>query len=220
MKQSFAFRPLRFALLGYCAISGLCLSAAAQSTPERPERGVFVTQIGDSPRVTIVQRNADSLAQVAQDGDRNQTDLKQEGSAPHRAQIAQDGDDNTVDAAQDGDGSTDLAIAQDGSSNTVLVVQREDSAAAQTTATIVQRGNGNSIDLGQDGSDNQAQLTQNGDDNVMTASQLDSGNRLEWNQIGDGLSDLQIVQQGGSTMQVTQSNVGAAFAPPPSPPGG
>jgi Curlin associated repeat len=217
MIQPPALRALRNALLGCCAIiGGSGLPAAAQTTPER---GVFVTQIGDVSRVAIIQRNADSLAQVAQDGANNQVDLKQEGTAPHRAQIGQEGDDNAVDAAQDGDGSTDLAIAQDGNGNTVLVVQREDSAAAQTTATIIQRGNGNSIDLGQDGSDNQAQLTQNGDNNVMTASQLDSGNRLEWNQIGDGLSDLQIIQTGGSTMQVTQSNVGAAFAPPPSSPG-
>lgn len=213
MIQPFAFRPLAYALLGCSAlVGGLCLPVAAQSTPER---GVFVTQIGDSSRVTIVQRNGDSLAQVAQDGNNNQTDLKQEGPATQRAQIAQEGDDNSVDAQQDGDGSTDLALAQDGNGNSALVVQREDSAAAQTTATIVQRGNGNSIDLGQDGSDNQAQLTQDGDNNVMTASQLANGNRLEWNQIGDGLSDLQIVQTGGSTMQVTQSNVGAAFAPPP-----
>lgn len=49
----------------------------------------------------------------------------------------------------------------------------------------------------------------------MTASQLDTGNRLQWNQIGDGLADLQIVQEGGSTIQVTQTNAGISFAPPP-----
>lgn len=189
--------------------------AAAGQAQGAPERGVFVTQIGDAPRATIVQRNSDSFAQIVQDGTNNELELEQEGAAPHRAQIAQDGDDNRVTASQDGDGSTDLALAQEGNGNTALVSQNEESALAETAATIVQRGNGNSIILAQDGSDNQAQLTQEGDSNVMTASQLDSGNRLEWNQIGDGLSDLQIVQTGGASMQITQSNAGAAFAPPP-----
>jgi hypothetical protein len=53
------------------------------------------------------------------------------------------------------------------------------------------------------------------DQTTLTASRPDSGNRLEWHQIGDGLADLPIVQTGGSTMQVTQSNSGAAFALPP-----
>ena len=218
MTQTSAYRILVLALLTCSALAGGSgLPLAAQSAPER---GVFVTQIGEESRVVIVQRNGDSFAQVAQDGDNNQTDLSQEGTASHRAVIAQDGDDNTIDAAQDGDGSTELAIAQDGNGNTALVVQREDSARMQSAATLVQRGNDNRIDLGQDGSDNQAELTQVGDDNAMTASQLDNGNRLVWVQTGDGLSDLQITQTGGSTMQITQSNVGAAFAPPPSSPGG
>lgn len=193
-----------------CAVPGV--PALAQSAPER---GVFVTQIGDAPRAAITQRNADSLARVVQDGTNNQLDLTQEGSAPHTAQIAQDGDDNSVNALQDGDGSTDLALAQEGSGNAAIVSQREQSALAETVATIVQRGNGNSIILVQDGSDNQAQLTQEGDNNIMTASQLDSGNRLEWNQLGDGLADLRIEQTGGAAVQITQSNAGVAFAPPP-----
>lgn len=195
-----------------CVMLATASAALAQNAPER---GVFVTQIGDAPRAAITQRNADSLAEIVQDGTANQLDLEQEGTAPHRAQIVQDGDDNSVTARQDGDGSTDLALAQEGNGNTVLVSQNEESALAETAATIVQRGNGNSIILAQDGSDNQAQLTQEGDSNTITASQLDSGNRLEWSQIGDGLSDLQIVQTGGASMQITQSNAGAAFAPPP-----
>lgn len=198
--------------LAACTMLAVAPAALAQSTPER---GVFVTQVGDSPRANITQRNADSLAQVAQDGANNQTDLEQNGPAPHSAQIAQEGDDNRVIALQDGEGSTELALAQEGNGNIALVAQREDSALAQTTATIVQRGNGNSIILAQNGTDNQAELTQEGDNNVMTASQTDSGNRLEWNQIGDGLADLQIVQTGGASIQITQSNASAAFAPPP-----
>jgi hypothetical protein len=197
------------------AVCTLLAAASAPHAQSTPERGVFVTQVGDSPRANITQRNADSLAQIAQDGTNNQTDLEQEGPAPHRAQIAQEGDDNRVVATQDGEGSTELALAQEGNGNIALVGQREDSALAQTTATVVQRGNGNSIILVQNGTDNQAELTQEGDNNVMTASQTDSGNRLEWNQIGDGLVDLRIEQTGGAAIQITQSNAGAAFAPPP-----
>jgi hypothetical protein len=85
---------------------------------------------------------------------------------------------------------------------------------------VLQQGNGNSIILVQDGSDNDALLNQVGDDNTMTATQLNSGNRLEWNQIGDGLSGAQVVQTGNGNIQITQSNSGAAFAPPPAAPGG
>lgn len=210
--------PSRIATgLAACALLAITTAAQAQNAPQR---GVFVTQIGDAPRAEITQRNADSLARVVQDGANNQVDLTQEGSAPHRAQIVQDGDDNTANAVQDGEGSTDLALAQEGNGNSAILLQREQSAIGETSATILQRGNGNSIILAQDGSDNQALLTQEGDNNLMTAGQIDSGNRLEWNQIGDGLADLQIVQTGGSTIQVTQSNSGATFAPPPSGPGG
>jgi hypothetical protein len=185
-----------------------------------PERGVFVTQVGDAPRAEITQRNADSLARVAQDGANNQVDLEQDGSAPHRAQIAQDGDDNVALARQDGDGTADLVLAQEGNGNSATLQQREDSGMAQTAAAILQRGNGNSIVLMQDGSDNDALLNQVGDDNTMTATQLNTGNRLEWNQIGDGLSDMQVVQTGNGNIQITQSNSGAAFAAPPAAPGG
>ncbi|KPQ38506.1 MAG: curlin protein [Porphyrobacter sp. HL-46] len=189
--------------LAACALLATAAAAQAQGTPER---GVFVTQIGDAPRAEITQRNADSLARVAQEGANNQLDLTQEGSAAHRAEIAQGGDDNTASAVQDGEGSTDLALAQEGNGNSAILFQREQSALAETSATILQRGNGNSIILAQDGSDNEALLTQEGDNNIMTASQIDSGNRLEWNQIGDDVADLQIIQSGGATMQVTQSN--------------
>jgi len=163
-----------------------------------PERGVFVTQVGDAPRAEITQRNADSLARVAQDGANNQVDLEQDGSAPHRAQIAQDGDDNVALARQDGDGTADLVLAQEGNGNSATLQKREDSGMAQTAAAILQRGNGNSIVLMQDGSDNDALL----------------------NQVGDGLSDMQVVQTGNGNIQITQSNSGAAFAPPPAAPGG
>ena len=210
--------PIRCTVLGAAAAAGLI--AAPALAQAAPERGVFVTQIGDAPRAAITQRNADSLARVVQDGANNQIDLEQNGSAPHRAQIAQDGDDNSVLARQDGDGTASLVLAQEGNGNTATLQQREDSGMAQTAAAVLQQGNGNSIILVQDGSDNDALLNQVGDDNTMTATQLNSGNRLEWNQIGDGLSGAQVVQTGNGNIQITQSNSGAAFAPPPAAPGG
>lgn len=188
-------------------------SANAQSTPER---GVFITQIGDGSRATITQQNSDSFARVVQDGNANQVDLAQNGNATHRAQIAQNGDDNQVGAQQDGDGSTDLALVQDGNRNSAVVLQREVSAAEQSSASILQRGNGNSVILAQNGSDNQALLEQLGDGNAMNVTQTDNGNRLEWSQNGDNLSNLGIVQSGGANMQITQSNTGVQFTPPPS----
>lgn len=198
-------------LIGGLALTGLA-PAFAQSAPER---GVFVTQIGDSSRVDATQQNANSLARIVQDGDGNQVTLDQDGTAAHRAQIAQNGDGNTVTAQQGGDGTADLALAQDGDQNTAVLFQNELSATAQTAAAILQRGNGNTIILAQDGSDNSARLDQVGDDNTMTATQLNSSNRLEWSQSGDGLADLGVVQTGNGNLQITQSATGAQFAPPP-----
>ncbi|UYV15982.1 hypothetical protein [Porphyrobacter sp. ULC335] len=213
--SSRALIPALCLMTGAAVLGALGTPGAAQTVPNGPERGVFVTQIGDGSRTEIVQQNSDSLAQIVQDGEANQIDLAQKGAAPHRAQIAQDGDGNLVDAQQDGDGSTDLALLQEGNGNSALVMQSEISAAEQTSAAIAQRGNGNRLILAQNGSDNSAELEQLGDANTMSATQLDSGNHLEWSQIGDGLADLQITQTGGGNLQVTQSNTGAQFAPPP-----
>ena len=49
-------------------------------------------------------------------------------------------------------------------------------------------------------------MTQNGDGNAMSAVQTGNANRLAWTQDGSGLSDLQIQQDGGSTLQIIQSN--------------
>ncbi len=194
------------------ALGAIVAPASAQTAPER---GVFVTQIGDGSRANVAQQNSESFARIVQDGNDNEADLDQNGTAPHSAQIAQDGDDNRVGVTQEGDGSTALALAQEGNGNEAMVLQRENSVSEQSVASILQRGSGNSIVLVQDGSDNDASLTQLGDGNAMTATQLDSGNRLVWAQNGDGLSDLQIVQTGGANLQITQSNTGVQFSPPP-----
>lgn len=216
MSVSATRSALRRLLIGGSGLATAVIAAVAPvSAQSTPERGVFVTQIGESSRASITQQNADSLAQVVQDGDANQLDLDQNGNAPHRAQIAQDGNSNTVAAEQDGDGATDLVLAQEGDANTAVLLQRELSSAGETSAAVLQRGNGNTIILAQDGSDNTTRLDQVGDGNTMTATQLNSSNRLEWSQTGDGLADLQIVQTGNGNLQVTQSTSGAQFTPPP-----
>ena len=85
---------------------------------------------------------------------------------------------------------------------------QRDSGTAYSAAAISQTGDGNSITLIQDGSDNQARLTQDGDGNAMTATQVGANNRLDWTQDGTGLSDLQIEQTGGAGLIVIQSNGG------------
>lgn len=210
--------PLRRAACG--TLLAAALAAAPALAQSAPERGVFVTQIGDGSRADISQQNADSFARVLQNGNNNETDLAQNGDAPHRAQIAQDGDGNRIAAEQDGEGAIDLSLAQDGDGNSAIVLQREMSATDQTSAAILQRGNGNTIILAQDGTNNSAELDQFGNDNSMTATQLNSGNRLAWSQSGNGLADLEVVQTGNGNLQITQSNTGAAFAPPPTAPGG
>ena len=197
------------------ALAALALIAGPAHAQSAQERGVFVAQIGDGNRAEVTQQNADSLARVVQNGNDNQTDITQDGGAVHKAQIGQDGDGNRVNAAQDGDGASELTLVQDGDGNSAEILQRETSLAERTGAEILQRGNGNSIALIQNGSDNSAILDQQGDGNAMTAVQLDNGNRLAWSQIGDGLTDLRIEQQGGANMEITQSTAGAQFAPPP-----
>ncbi len=215
MRFSAIPHPLCLMLLASGAMAVFAAPALAQSAPALPERGVFITQIGESSRAEVTQQNPDRIARIAQNGDGNQINLAQNGAASHRAQIAQDGDGNIVAAQQNGDGRADLALVQEGNSNIATLRQRELSAAGETSAAVFQRGNDNTVVLEQDGSDNSAALDQQGNGNTMTATQQNSGNRLEWSQTGDGLSDLQIVQTGNGGLQITQSTTGAQFAPPP-----
>ncbi|WP_379923273.1 hypothetical protein [Erythrobacter sp. R86502] len=183
------------------------------SAQTAPERGVFVTQIGENAVASVTQTNADSFARIVQEGDGNEVELDQNGAAVQRAQIVQNGDNNNVLAQQEG--SVVLALAQEGNQNIAVTFQNESLANAQTTAAVVQSGNGNSLMLAQDGSNNSAELNQVGDDNTMTATQLGNSNQLEWTQIGNGLSDLGIVQTGNGNLQITQSAAGAQFTLPP-----
>lgn len=178
------------------------------------DRGVFVSQIGSGNQADIRQANQTSFARVIQDGNANVTELAQSESGTHHATIAQSGDGNVVLSDQVGSGSSALLLAQEGEANSAVVMQRDDSTEQFSASAILQSGDSNQLILTQDGSDNQARLTQDGNANIMTATQLNSGNRLTWTQLGDGLSDLSITQEGGGALEVTQSNSGAAFAPP------
>ncbi len=187
--------------------------------PAIDRTGVFITQIGDTNRAVVTQNSNRSYAQVVQAGANNVAILGQGANGTHYAAIAQAGDENTLDAAQDGTGQTVLLLAQRGDGNGAIIRQT-DVGSNYSAAAVQQSGNSNSIVLVQDGSDNQARLTQDGDDNEITATQLNNGNRLQWVQAGDGLSGVAVVQTGNGNLQITQSNTGAAFAPPPSAPGG
>lgn len=223
-------RPLAAAAalsFGLSAVPGLAdgtapadtggLNAPEAELVERPsgaDRGVFVAQIGTTNRADVNQRSSASFARVVQDGKSNAVSVTQEAGGSHYAAVAQAGDENMVSASQSGTGQTALFLAQQGNGN-VANVSQADTGLSYSAAAIQQNGNGNQLTLLQDGSDNQARLTQDGNDNAMTALQLGDNNRLEWSQIGDGLPDLGVTQDGGSTIQITQSVTGAAFAPPP-----
>ncbi len=176
-------------------------------TPTTGSDNVFVEQVGSGNEVGVDQASNGQTAEVRQDGADNFADVDQVGGGAHIALVDQAGDDNTVSLAQEGDGQTIAVLSQQGNANSALIFQR-DNGVLGSAAEIVQNGSNNGLVLVQDGSDNQARLTQNGDVNVMTATQLNSGNRLEWLQDGTGLSDLQVTQTGGVTLQILQTNTG------------
>lgn len=176
------------------------------AVPAEEDRGVFVSQIGSGNRAEARQRGARSYARVAQSGDDNSVDIDQD-DGDHYVRVAQDGSNNALVAGQEGTGQSVLMLAQQGTFNRADVSQTE-SGTLFSAAAISQSGNGNLLNLVQDGSDNQARLIQEGDGNAMTATQIGDGNRLAWTQQGSGLADLQVTQEGGQSMQITQTNGG------------
>ena len=177
------------------------------AVPGATDRGAFISQIGTGNAARTDQAGSNAYSRVIQTGNDNSVSLTQEDGNHHSA-IAQDGDANSVTAQQLGSGETVLLLAQQGQQNSAEISQSE-SQAIYTAAAIAQNGLGNSLSLIQDGTDNHARLTQTGDNNAMSATQIGANNRLDWTQDGNGLSDLQITQDGGQVMQVTQSNMGA-----------
>jgi hypothetical protein len=150
------------------------------------DRGVFITQVGDSNEANAVQTAPNAYASINQNGNSNDADVGQTGTGTAYVAATQTGDDNYARLQQSGSG--------------------------QNVLYATQTGNDNDMSLYQEGSDNLAILAQEGDGNGMSAVQLGDGNRLAWTQQGDNLSELQITQTGGSEtggqLMITQTIVG------------
>ena len=142
--------------LAACAFAGDCRGSTG--TRHAPNAACSSPRSVIAPRAEITQPQCrQPRPRRRRRGANNQLDLTQEGSAAHRAEIAQGGDDNTASAVQDGEGSTDLALAQEGNGNSAILFQREQSPRWPKPAPpSSSAGNGNSIILAQDGSDNEA----------------------------------------------------------------
>jgi minor curlin subunit len=177
--------------------------------PAVTDRGVFISQIGDSGQADVVQSAPSAYARIDQDGDGNNADVAQSGTGTGYAEVAQDGSSNFARVQQSGSGQNAVWLTQDGSDNWAWSNQVA-LGAVFNGAKLTQMGDNNDMLLHQVGSDNLAVLTQDGDDNGMTAIQLGDGNRLTWIQQGDNLSDLQITQTGGAStggqLAITQTN--------------
>lgn len=177
--------------------------------PEVTDRGVFITQIGDSNDADAVQTAPNAYARIDQEGGNNDADLTQSGSGTAYADAKQSGTGNFVRVEQSGSGQNVLYALQDGNNNWMWSNQIA-LGAVFNGARMTQTGNNNDMALHQEGSDNLALLTQDGNNNGMTAVQMGDGNRLQWTQDGNNLSDLQVTQTGGANiggqLMITQSN--------------
>lgn len=181
--------------------------------PAVTDRGIFISQVGDSNNASAVQTTPNAYANVDQNGNSNDADVAQNGSGNAYLQAAQTGDSNFARVQQSGTGQNVAYVAQNGNRNW-LWSNQDALGAIRNGAELTQNGDNNDMMLYQGGDDNLARLTQQGDGNGMTATQLGSGNRLTWTQTGDNLTDLKITQYGGSTqtgqLLITQTNIGPA----------
>jgi hypothetical protein len=179
--------------------------------PAVSDRGVFITQVGDSNEADVVQTAPNAYARVDQTGNSNDVDAAQTGTGTAYLAATQSGDDNFARVDQSGSGQNVLYASQTGNGNWMWGRQVA-LGAVHNGAIMTQAGDDNDMALSQEGSDNLAILDQQGDGNGMTAVQLGDGNRLAWTQEGDNLSDLQITQTGGAQqggqLMITQTIVG------------
>ena len=179
--------------------------------PAVSDRGVYISQIGDSNAANVVQTAPNAYAEIRQDGDSNDADVAQKGSGTAYAKASQSGTGNFARLRQYGSGQNVVYAMQDGNNNSMRSSQNA-TGAIYNGARMRQTGNSNDMDLDQDGSDNLALLTQDGNNNGMTAVQIGDGNRLQWTQDGNNLSNLLVTQTGGSDaggqLMITQTNGG------------
>ena len=179
--------------------------------PAVSDRGVYISQIGDTSEASVVQTAPNAYAAIYQDGSSNDADVAQSGSGTGYVMAAQSGNGNFARIQQSGDGQNVVYASQAGNGNWMWSDQ-DALGAIYNGAKLTQTGNQNDMLLYQQGSDNLALLTQDGNNNAMTAVQLGDGNRLQWTQQGNNLSDLEITQTGGANpggqLLITQSNGG------------
>lgn len=179
--------------------------------PAVTDKGVFITQVGDSNQANVVQTAPNAYAKIDQDGNNNDADVGQTGTGTAYTEATQTGDQNFARIQQGGPGQNVSYVTQTGNGNWLWSDQQA-LGAIYNGAKLTQTGNDNDMALYQSGSDNLAVLNQDGDNNGMTATQVGVGNRLSWTQQGDNLSDLQITQTGGSAtggqLAITQTNTG------------
>ncbi len=179
--------------------------------PVVTDRGVFISQVGNSNQADAVQTAPRAYARIDQAGDSNDADVAQTGTGTAYLDSAQTGNGNFARVAQSGSGQNVAYVVQQGDNNWMWSEQLA-LGEVYNGAKLTQIGNNNDMLLDQEGGDNLAVLSQDGDDNGMTAIQIGDGNRLAWTQTGDGLSDLQITQTGGAAtggqLLITQTNGG------------
>jgi hypothetical protein len=180
--------------------------------PPVSDRGVFITQIGDSNTADVAQTAPNAYAHIVQNGDSNDADVAQTGSGAAYADASQTGTGNFARLQQGGVGQNVVYVTQDGNNNWLWSNQSA-LGAVYNGASLTQTGNNNDMLLDQEGSDKLAELTQDGNNNGMTAVQLGDGSRLVWVQDGNNLSDLQITQTGGAAvggqLLIMQTNGGS-----------
>lgn len=182
----------------------------SMTMPAVSGRGAFIDQVGQGATASIVQTAPNAYARVVQnDGPGNEVDVTQRGTGTAYASITQSGSTQFARTEQAGSGRNALWVTQSGTDNWLWSRQFADGAPFNGAA-LRQVGNSNDMLLLQTGSDNLAVLSQEGDGNGMTVAQNGVGNRLTWKQQGSYLSDLQIVQSGGTVpggqLLITQTN--------------
>ena len=182
----------------------------AMAMPAVNGRGAFIDQIGNASSASIVQTAPNAYARVIQNGGPgNEVDVTQRGTGDGYASVTQSGSTQFARAEQGGTGSNALWTNQSGTNNWLWSRQLADGSQFNGAA-LRQIGSNNDMLLLQTGSDNRAVLSQEGDNNGMSVTQNGAGNRLTWNQQGNYLTDLQIVQNGGTVpggqLLITQTN--------------
>ena len=185
-------------LKALAVLGAVCLPLAGHAQ----DRSVFLEQIG-SGNVLAVRQAGSATATITQAGSDNRASVDQGTIAGATLSLRQEGVANDAAIDQRGSGRSDLRLVQLGTGNAATL--RQAGSAGINVAAVHQTGTDNRATLAQGGQGNEASLTQTGSDNIMSAVQNGRGNTLVWNQVGQGLSDLAIVQSGGQAIQITQT---------------